>query len=100
MSEGFTVGDKGTSLEGTCRDGKTPVDLTGRTVQLRYGPTGDPARTGEATVTDPTGGSWEYVWADGELDTDGLWSVTATVLNGTTVEQTFGPATFYVAAQR
>lgn len=100
VREGFTVGDKGISLAGKCRDGTTPVDLTGRTVQLRYGPAGDPARTGQATITNPAGGVWEYLWADGELDTDGLWSVTASVLDGSTLLQTFGPATFYVAAQR
>lgn len=89
------VGDTAPPFSAICTSAGVPVSLTGAdvTVHLRK-PDGTP------TAMDATGADDGSVAADwpAPLDQEGVWTAEVQVTRGNQV-QTFGPDTFFVAAQ-
>ena len=70
MSYDFTEGDLGSKLVVVCRDNQTKaiIDLTGKTVQLRYKIDGAALQVKTMTVQDPaTAGKAEYQFLIGDI---------------------------------
>ena len=95
----FTVGDTAKKLTGTCKDGDTPANLTGATVELHIRWNDATTVTKAATVTDAAGGAWSYSWQPTDLTIPGRSQVEAQVTYSDGGVQTFGPTNFYVDQQ-
>ena len=80
----FVAGDTGSSLKLTCLDAatKTPIDLTGKTVTLRFQTPDGTVRTKTMTnASDPTTGVATYLFLGTELQA-GTTRYESTVTDG------------------
>lgn len=66
---GFVAGDGGSRLVVVCRDhdSQQPINLAGKTVQLRFRINAGTVAERSMTITDAAAGKAEYVFASSEL---------------------------------
>ncbi len=88
----FTIrrGDTAPAIQATLLDGAgNPVNLTGATVRLHVGRSGQPIVDAPATIVDAAGGVVSYAWQAQDLATPGQWLAEWEVTYATGEVETF-----------
>lgn len=96
----FTEGDTARPLTGIVWADRTPLDITGSTLEAHIlRPDRETVLSVTAAITDGPAGAWEYQWADTDLSVVGTHEVEVEVTFPNGKPETFGPQKFKVRAQ-